>query len=105
MAKTATYRQARDAASRWATVVLVCRTRGHAWDQTNARQDGKAWDVSFRCLRECGCTKTEIWDSRGRIVRSRMHYPKDADGELYLSPIGRLDADARGALRLTILDR
>lgn len=101
-----TWNQAAAQARQWDDVVLTCRLRGHAWEQSNSRKEGRLYVVFFDCNRGCGVRKTERWDSRGRIVKAHSVYPKNADGhDMYLSTIGRLDAEARGALRIETLDR
>ena len=100
------YNEATQEAAHWDDVVLACRLRGHSWEQYNSKKEGRQYEVYFECTRKCGCHKTERWDNRGRVLRKHMTYPKDGEGNpLYLSTIGRFDAEMRGALRMATLDR
>lgn len=106
---TASFTEAAKQAQVWATEVLQCRTLGHAWAQDhehehNGTREGRNYLVYFYCTRECGVTRVQRWTPRGLIVSSSLSYPRDADGRpTYLSEVGYIDKDARGALRLATL--
>ena len=91
--------------------MLRCRTRGHSWEQDtnhpeNGTKEGRNFVVHFYCTRDCGVSKVQKWTSKGLIVESHMRYPKDSDGhDSYLSTIGYVDKEARGALRIATLTR
>jgi hypothetical protein len=105
----ASYADAAKQAKAWSDAVLRCRTRGHSWEQDinhpeNGTKEGRNFIVHFYCTRDCGVTKVQKWNARGLIVDSTMHYPKDSDGHhAYLSEIGYVDREAKGALRLATL--
>ena len=104
-ANEASYEDAAELAKQWSAAVLQCRTLGHAWRQSNATliTSLNYWRVNYTCIRGCNVTKVEEWNSRGVVIGKGMHYPKDPEtGEaLYLTEhIGRINSDAKGALRL-----
>lgn len=102
----ASYAATQRQAEVWSDAVLRCRTRGHSWEQTNSAREGRNYVVWFDCTRECGVRKTERWNNRGVILKSHLAYPKDTDGHAsYLSEIGFIDREAKGALRLAALGR
>lgn len=107
----ATWDEAAAQAAVWSAEVLACRTRGHSWEQDtghpdNGSREGRNYVVHFYCTRGCEVRKVQRWDPRGAVLRSSTSYPKDLDGNpTYLSALGRLDSDAKGALRIATLER
>lgn len=108
---TATWAETKRLAATWSDAVIRCRTRGHAWDQDidhpdNGGREGSNYVVHFVCRRDCGVQKVERWNSRGVIIKSNLRYPKDSEGNpTYLSEIGYIDREAKGAIRLATLER
>ena len=106
----ATWDEAARQARSWSGEVLACRTRGHSWEQDtshpeNGSREGRNYIVHFYCTRGCEVHKVQRWDQRGAVLRTSTSYPKDAAGhQTYLSGLGRLDAEAKGALRIATLD-
>lgn len=107
--KYATYNQASTAAKGWADAVLLCRTLGHSWRQSNAVHVRRLryWQVTYLCERGCGCQRYQEWNERGVPFASWMVYPKDDDGnDLYLARgIGRVVGETKGALRIESVTR
>ena len=107
----ATWAETRKLAATWSEPVLQCRTMGHAWKQNidhpeNGTKEGSNFIVHFLCTRGCEVSKVERWNARGLKVKVNMHYPSTTDGKpAYLSDIGYIDAEAKGAIRLATLGR
>lgn len=79
---------------------LICRDFSHSWGGWYARRDGSGFERGIRCS-VCGTCRIEKLDSQGRIVSRRYEYP---DGYL-LKGVGRITADFRAMVRLTVLAR
>jgi hypothetical protein len=107
--KWATRNQVEAIAKEWTEAVLLCRTLGHSWRQSNAVHVRRLhyWQVSYNCDRGCGCIKYQEWSERGVVYASWMIYPRDNEGrELYLTEgIGRVAGDIKGALRIESVTR
>lgn len=99
-AAPASLSQVEDFAATMKSSFLQCRDLGHAWKPYSAgsHRDG-GFERKHRC-RSCGGFRTQRLSAMGRIISNSYDHP---DG--YLSPIGRIDGDGRGLLRLEVLSR
>lgn len=98
----ASVEDAQEAAADWSDQILECRTYGHKWRPATAAytKDRKAIATTQVCL--CMTERHSTLDARtGWVMAIHYEYP---DGYV-LKGLGRIDGDAKGALRLATVQR
>lgn len=89
----------------WSDEILECRAAGtHAWTGRRSLFVRK-WNyyaLYWTCARGCGVLKRQERTVRGRLIASWLDYSESPD---YLSRIGRVTADTRGAVWVALLER
>ena len=79
--------------------VLECRDFGHTWRTRHIERHRDRFERVLVCQR-CATEAVQILSRTGVVLGRRYTY---ADGYLFKG-IGRLDANAKGAIRLAIFD-
>lgn len=79
---------------------LMCRRYGHNWVPRTAIKKKWWFEATVACDR-CDCTRVEVINLRGEIVKKLMYYPK---GYLAIN-LGRIIGESKNGLRLAALER
>jgi hypothetical protein len=94
----ATRRQVADAAKEWTDQACECRKlNNHDWGPSAVQVHSRSLDITERCRRGCGCTRSYVMTRSGHVtVPPVTKYP---DGYLMPPGMGRVTGDARDAVR------